>query len=121
MATCARSYANFTTEKLAYSLDDEDTAHILECDDVNLCWLAINMLPQKHADIHCPYHNTKLHTELWLCLTPNLIELLKDRDCFLRKAKTTEDPDHWDLVWAIRNKANRAVWSGKECFIKATL
>ena len=50
-------------------------------------------------------------------MTKELIELLKDRDYFYRKAKKGKDKDSWNIAKYLRNVANSSIRQAKRGFI----
>ena len=54
-------------------------------------------------------------------LTNELIEQMKDRDYFYRKAKTLSDEDYWNIAKFHRNQVNFNICKAKADFIKDQL
>ena len=54
-------------------------------------------------------------------MTKGLIELLKDRDYFYRKAKKEKDDDYWNIAKFLRNIANSSIRQAKREFILGEL
>lgn len=102
-------------------LADLDWSRFYGEDDVDTLWSIIEANIQTLADKHCPFKEFSERRELKPWITPDLLELLKNRDRLYKLAKRSKDIDDWINARRARNHCNRAVGHARNEFVKAQL
>ena len=69
----------------------------------------------------CPIRSYKIRNSKPCWLTSELIEQMKDRDYFYRKAKRTNIEEYWNIAKFHRNEANFNIRKAKAEYIKEQL
>ena len=88
---------------------------------VNDLWLKMQGILRSEIDKTCPMRNyvVRSHRPCWV--TNDLIEQMKDRDYFYKKAKLTKDEDDWNIAKYLRNTTNYNTRQAKADYISAEL
>lgn len=102
-------------------LADLDWSNFYGEDNVNALWSIIEDKIQTMADKHCPFKEFRERIELKPWITPDLLELLKNRDSLYKLAKSSKDTDDWTNARRARNQCNPAVDHARNEFVKAQL
>ena len=112
-----RSYRNFSKDEFRKRITQIDWKVFYEMDDPTLAWDFI----QKHIflilDNMCPIKSYRIKNYRPEWMSNELIELIKDRDYFYKKAKRTGDSDAWNVAKFLRNVANSHIRGAKKDFI----
>lgn len=116
-----RSFHNYVKLDFQMELADLDWSRFYSEDDVDTLWNIIETNIQTLADKHCPFKEFRERRELKPWITPDLLELLKNRDRLYKLAKRSKDPDDWINARKARNHCNRAVGHARNEFVKAQL
>ena len=75
----------------------------------------------EEADKVCPMRKYKIRNTRPPWVTNEMLEQMKDRDYFYRKAKTTNNEDDWNIAKFHRNQVNSNIRGAKADFIKEQL
>ena len=91
------------------------------CLDIKIKWDILLTIIRTAIEIMCPIKsfNIKQDKELWI--TPQLIELIKDKDISLREAKKTRDPILWNEAKRLRNECTRRLRQARADYIQENL
>ena len=89
--------------------------------DPEMCWNVLYQSLTSIADLITPEKQYVVNKELPAWLTPELINLKKDRDYFFKKAKITGEEGDWFIARNLRNRTNIAMRSAKAEYIKDQL
>ena len=112
-----RSYRNYEKDKFGTSLKDMDWREFYRLTDPNKAWdLMIDRITLT-IDRMCPMRTFKIKNYRPEWVTPELIELIKDRDYFYKKAKQTNDEDAWNIARHLRNVTNASIRQARKDFV----
>ena len=93
-----RTYRHYTPILMQDHVDQKVKTHeLLEMRDPEMCWNVLYQSLTSIADIITPEKQYVVNKELPAWLTPELINLKKDRDYFFKKAKITGEEGDWFL------------------------
>ena len=87
-----RSYRRLTSEALEQVLSRIDKNKIMQIDEPNKCWEEIEGVIMEAANKLCPVKELKIRITTVDYLTPDLLEMQRDRDKQAKKADKTRDP-----------------------------
>ena len=87
---CGRSYRNFDEDLFKENLSDHNWDNIMNFDDVDLKWADYHQTITNILDQMCPIKKFKISKFKQPWITPQLLELIKDKDLKLRKAKKSK-------------------------------
>ena len=116
-----RTYRNYTKEVLNTKLHNFDTTPILNETNPELAWEMLYHKLIAIADEMCPVREYTIKTKHHDWLTPEIIEIQKDRDYFFKKARKSNNDSDWFIAKNLRNLANTAVRKAKAEYIKSEL
>ena len=116
-----RSYKNFNEEDFRNILGRKDWVNILDTSTPEKAWQSLFGCIKEEVDRFCPYKKftVRAHKPEWL--DNNLIEQIKDRDYFYKKAKRTQEEDDWNVAKHLRNTVNYNIRQAKAVFIQNEL
>ena len=112
-----RSYRNFDVGVLRERLLDHDWAYFYTLTDPNDAWKYILDQFTPVIDQMCPIRlfHIKNYRPDWV--THELLEQIKDRDYFYKKAKQTGSQDDWNIAKHLRNTTNANIRQARRDFI----
>ena len=112
-----RSYRNFSSDKFRVMLLESDWGGFYDLDDPDEAWDFVLKIITKALDALCPVRsfNIKSYRPDWM--SKELIEQIKDRDYFYKKAKKHGDEDAWNIAKHLRNVTNANIRQAKRDFI----
>ena len=116
-----RTYKNYNKELFSERLTSKDWTDYYTIDDVDRLWSILYDCINQEADVMCPWRNYKIAKAKDPWITNELLEMIKDKDRLLRKAKKSQFEQHWDNARHERNIVNQAINSAKSKFIKENL
>ena len=117
-----RTYRHYKTELMQDNVDRSiNVNYLMELDDPVLCWNALYQSLNLIADKIIPEKTYLVKKDILVWLTPELLNLKKDRDYFFKKAKITGDDADWFIARNLRNRTNIAMRSAKAEYIKNKL
>ena len=107
------SYRNFDRKEFRNKLLGVDWRGFKDIEDPCEAWEYVLDNINTILDSMCPLRtfHIKNYGPDWM--TKELIELLKDRDYFYKKAKLANDDDYWNIAKYLRNLANISVRQAK--------
>ena len=116
-----RTYKHFNSEEFKEALSRKSWQEILEdtavATAVATAWNSIYNEIKKELDCMCPIKRFTVKSQRPDWVTNDLLELMKDRDYFYKKAKQSKNEDDWNIAKHLRNIANFNVRQAKVDFI----
>ena len=112
-----RSYRDFKTDNFREKLAEYDWRSLYEMTDPNDAWGFILKNITSVLDIISPVRTFKMKNYRPDWMTKELIEQVKDRDYFYKKAKIQGDGDAWNIANHLRNVTNSNIRQAKRDFI----
>ena len=98
-----------------------DWGNFDQLNDPNRLWDLMLLNISDSLDNICPLKNSKIkkYKEPWL--SQELLELIKDKDIYLKKAKRTKLPNDWEIARRYRNDCLAKIRKAKADFVKSEL
>ena len=112
-----RSYRNFSSEDFKAKLKELDWNDLYDMNDPEDAWVFISNNVTKVLDTICPVRTFKIKNYRPDWMTKELIEQVKDRDYFYKKAKKQGNEDAWNIAKHLRNTTNANIRQAKRDFI----
>ena len=112
-----RSYRNFNINKFKEMLTGMDWGYVFDLTDPNEAWEYILKNITTVLDVMCPVRSFHIKNYRPDWMTKELIEQVKDRDYFYKKAKLQGDEDAWNVAKYLRNRTNANIRQAKREFI----
>ena len=112
-----RSYEDFDIHSFKEGLCALDLDDIFEIDDPEEIWGNILGHIKDDLDMHCPIREFNIRNYKPEWVTPALLEQIRDRDYFYKKAKQNKSEDDWNIAKHLRNLANRNITKAKADFV----
>ena len=116
-----RSYKNYDEKLFCLQLLQEDWVEYYSSRNVDVAW---NILYNKIlliADRMCPLKRYKVAQANDPWITNEILEMIKDKDRLLRKAKKRKLAADWENAKLARNNTNAIIHQAKTNFIKENL
>ena len=113
-----RLYRNFNEEEFKYILANKNWEELLDKSSTDRAWQMLLHEIKVEVDRICPYKTFTVRAQKPEWLNNNLIEQIKDRDYFYRKAKRSQNDDDWNITRHLRNTVNFNIRQAKADFIK---
>ena len=116
-----RSYRNYDKNELQNLLRNADWEHFDRTNDVSAKWDILLEMINDIIDTRCPVkcYRVKQEKEPWI--TPPLLELIKDKDNALKKAKRKKDEHLWKEAKRLRNDCTKRLRNARADYIKENL
>ena len=116
-----RSYRNYDTQNFIDFLDDQNWELFGHSEDPNTLWEIMLKNIKAAIDMLCPLKTFKIkkYKEPWI--TQELIELIKDKDILLKRAKRSNLPEDWVNARRHRNDCLSKIRRAKSEFITSEL
>ena len=112
-----RSYRDFDKQTFKDKLLDKDWGGYYDISDPSTAWSYIKNRVEQVLDEMCPLKTFHIKNYRPDWMTDELIEQIKDRDYFYRKAKSTGDEDAWNIAKYLRNTTNSNIRQAKRDFV----
>ena len=112
-----RSYRNFDSKIFKEKLLEKDWGNLYNLSDPDEAWELISKNITLVLDAMCPVRNFKIKNYRPEWMSKELIEQIKDRDYFYKKAKLQGDEDAWNIAKHLRNITNANIRQAKREFI----
>ena len=112
-----RSYRSFDREKFKENLKSLNWEPLSDLKDPGEAWDFILNHITTVLDAMCPVRTFHIKNYRPDWMTKELIEQIKDRDYFYRKAKLSGDEDSWNIAKYLRNITNSSIRQAKREFI----
>ena len=116
-----RSYRNDNKIDFQCRLQETQWDEFDMANNVSEKWnLLVHKISQE-LDTTCPIKKFKIQQEKEPWITPELIELIKDKDRALKTAKKRKDPELWIVAKRLRNTCTRRLRQARADFISENL
>ena len=116
-----RSYRNYNRENFQKNIRDSNWVNFDESATVTGKWEIFENIIRENIDIMCPLKNFKIKQKKEPWITNELLELIKDKDLMLRRAKKRKNQQLWIEAKRLRNQCVRRLRNAKADFIKENL
>ena len=116
-----RSYRNFDKEALKGELLNHSWGTFYKILDPNIAWDYILKQFVPIIDNMCPIRVFKIRNYRPDWITTELLEQIKDRDYFYKKAKRTRNEDDWRIAKHLRNVTNANIRQARKEFVQGEL
>ena len=116
-----RSYRNYNKEEFQRKIQEADWSNYINQITVSNKWKEMLAIFYDCIDEMCPTKtfNIKQEKEPWI--TPQLLELIKDKDYAIKKAKKKKDPNLWNQAKQLRNSCTKRLREARADYIKGNL
>ena len=112
-----RSYRNYNKDLFTSKLLAIDWDSYYELDSPGQAWDFLLKSLEVILDEMCPVRTFKVKNYRPDWITNELLEQIKDRDYFYKKAKKLDDKDSWNIAKHLRNATNSNIRQAKKEFI----
>ena len=112
-----RSYRNFDVKIFKTKLLELNWEDFFKVDDPGDAWELMLKNITSVLDVMCPVRVSHIKNFRPDWMTKELIEQIKDRDYFYKKAKSQNDDDAWNIAKHFRNSTNSNIRQAKREFI----
>ena len=116
-----RSYRNYNKNDFQNDIINADWASFDNDHTVTGKWKEMLGIILKSIDIMCPVKVFRVKQEKEQWITPPLLELIKDKDNAMKRAKKRKDPELWKLAKSLRNNCTKRIREARANFIKENL
>ena len=116
-----RSYKNYNKQEFSENISNKNWSSFYDAPDPSAAWHEMLQFITEEADKMCPMKSFRIRNSKPCWLTNELLEQMKDRDYFYRKAKRTNDEDDWNMAKFHRNQTNFNIRRAKADYIKDQL
>ena len=112
-----RSYRNFDKDIFKEKLLSQNWEEFYKLADPGQAWDVILDSLMPILNDMCPIRTFKIRNYRPDWITPELVEQIKDRDYFYKKAKREGDADSWNIAKHLRNVTNANIRQAKREYI----
>ena len=112
-----RSYRQLNLDEMLNNLGKTNWDDLFTCSTPGDAWDILQTRVATELDKQCPVRTTKVKNYVPDWISPNLIDLVKDRDYFYNKAKKTQSEDDWNIAKHLRNVTNSGIRKAKADFV----
>ena len=116
-----RQYKNYNPITFANNLKTQDWQNLYDQDSVNCQWSIMYDRIVAEADKQCPIKEFEFNYHKPPYLTNALLDQIRNRDYFYKKAKKFGDEDDWNIAKYLRNQTNKNIRGAKASYIKDQL
>ena len=116
-----RSYRNFDKGIFKAWLAEQDGGSYYDIESPDLAWEHIKANILLVLEEMCPLRSFQIKNYRPDWMTKELIEQIKDRDYFYKKAKSTGDEDYWNIAKYLRNVTNSNIRQARREFVLTEL
>ena len=120
-AFTGRSYRNYNKNEFQDTLRNADWENFDNSNDVSDKWEILIDLINTIIDKKCPVKSYKVKQQKEPWITPPLLELIKDKDHALKKAKRKKDDLLWKEAKRLRNDCTKRLRTARADYIKENL
>ena len=113
-----RSYRNFDKTQFKNKLSEYNWDNLQDINNVDRKWAYLHKTISDILDEMCPIKKFKINKIKQPWITPQLLELIKDKDFKLAKAKRSKLPADWMEARKIRNFCTKRLRNAKAEFIR---
>ena len=113
-----RSYKNYSVEDFQEDLVRKDWTDFYSCTDPNKCWEVMYRDILSTLDNYCPTKSfyVKEISQLWI--NRDALELIRDKDSALARAKRTNRAEDWEFAKRLRNRVGTTIQNMRRDFIE---
>ena len=116
-----RSYKNYNKNTFCENLTRLDWNEYYACNNPNNAWkFMVNHIVYT-LDKMCPLKGFKIAQEKEPWISNEILEIIKDKDRLLRRAKNGNTEQDWDIAKNCRNRTNYLIRQAQANFIKENL
>ena len=108
-----RNYTKYDPDKFRNNHLDANWEKFYQGDEVDIKWGQMYGEIVRELNKQCPIEKFKQKLTKPPFLTADLLQQIKDRDYFYRKAKRTLNQDDWNIAKHLRNQTNRNIRNAK--------
>ena len=112
-----RSYRKYNENDFKANLQNKNWDDFYNSGEIETKWSILLANIELEADKQCPLRNFRINSLKPDYITNELIEQMKDRDYFYRKAKRTKHEDDWRIAQRLRNQTNSNIRAAKADYI----
>ena len=116
-----RSYRNYNFDECVKILNTFDWSGFYDKTDPNDCWESMLQAITAMADKLCPIKTFKINKARPPWMTNEILEIMKDRDYYYKKARTLNLADDWNIARNLRNRVGKMIKNLKADFIQNNL
>ena len=116
-----RSYRNYNKQKFVDGVSARDWGPFYTAKSPADAWTEMQNIIVEEANKICPVKTFTIRNTRPSWITNELIEQMKDRDYFYKKAKRTLSEDDWNIAKFHRNQVNFNIRRARADFIKEQL
>ena len=114
-----RSYRHF--DECIKILKTFDWSGFYDKTDPNDCWKSMLQAITAMADNLCPIKTFKINKARPPWMTNEILEIMKDRDYYYKKARTLSLADDWNIARNLRNRVGKMIKNLKADLIQNNL
>ena len=89
-----------------------------KCQDPNQCWKTLFKEIVSSLDEHCTINNFNVKTVSFPWINRDALEMIRDKDSALSRAKRTNKKEDWDAAKQLRNRVGLAIQNMKGITLK---
>ena len=116
-----RSYRNYNLNNFQNKIMNADWSVFDGELTVTGKWNEMLKIIYKNIDAMCPLKTFRVKQVKEPWITPPLLELIKDKDIAMKRAKRRNDPELWKLAKTLRNRCTKRLRDARADFIKDNL
>ena len=116
-----RSYRNYNKNNFQQNIHDAEWNAFNSDNTVTGKWNCLLEIIRKNIDKMCPLKVFKIKKEKEPWISNQLIELIKDKDSALKRAKKKKDPQLWAEAKRLRNRCTKRLREARADYIKENL
>ena len=116
-----RSYRNYNRNVFQNEITNADWTLFNNEPTVKGKWKEMLNIIYKSIDTMCPVKTFRVKQEKEQWITPPLLELIKDKDNAMKRAKRRNDPELWKIAKSLRNRCTKRLRQARADFIKESL
>ena len=120
-AFTGRSYRNYNKDVFQISVADADWTTFDNENTVTSKWKEMEKIIRGSIDVMCPIKEFRIKQVKEQWVTPPLLELIKDKDSAMKKAKRKGDPELWKIAKDLRNRCTKRLREARAEYIKDKL
>ena len=115
------SYKNYDQNVLCDKLLNLDWNDFYQCEDVNRAWNIMLSYIMDCINVLCPLKKYGVAQAKKPWITKEILEMIKDKDRLLQRAKNTNNQQDWELARTARNNTSFQIRRAKANFIQDNL
>ena len=112
-----RPYKSYNHELLTTNLKESDWGDFYRMENVNDKWALMHDKIRSELDAQCPLKQFRKRIVRPPYLTDSLLEQIKDRDYYYKKAKKHGIDNDWEIAKYLRNQTNKNIRKAKAEYV----